>query len=463
MTRETKVGLLVGMGVILLIGIIISDHLSVVQHQDPAALTDFAGRAQDSINPLVKPEADMAQAQLDHEQPTVRESVLQRLPQATNTVPTPNELQTPPWKPVPQGESAPALPELPRAYGVAGAATGGSPANPALENLAGQPLAAQPAAQQPTAPTEGVPSLTLSHVPSADPFPTRAEEPTSVGQMAAATTSRATSLFDQTTDTVQVLGAPAPSSALQTTEDAGAASTSSSEIIHYVGPGETLYEIAKKYYGNGDYWRIIAEHNKGKVRDNGQVNESVRLVVPNRAGLAQLGPDFIPVAREGARPVSAQTARPATASKGYTVQAGDTLTKIASKTLGDGARWKEIFDANKKTLKTPEALSVGMELVIPGQQGSASGTVQPLMGGRTQPMPAAQLRLTQQQPQPTPAAPANGRSSKEYTVEAGDNLAYIAEVTLGSRDRWREVFEANRDRLATPDALKVGMKLRVPQ
>lgn len=38
MTRETKIGLLVGMGVIILIGILISDHLSEARRQKPAEL-----------------------------------------------------------------------------------------------------------------------------------------------------------------------------------------------------------------------------------------------------------------------------------------------------------------------------------------------------------------------------------------------------------------------------------------
>ena len=50
MKRETKVGLLVGMGVILLVGIILSDHLSVVQQQDPAKrMRDFGPSADRGI------------------------------------------------------------------------------------------------------------------------------------------------------------------------------------------------------------------------------------------------------------------------------------------------------------------------------------------------------------------------------------------------------------------------------
>ena len=40
---------------ILLIGIIVSDHLSVVQSQDPARMTTFADQAQESIHPNPRP------------------------------------------------------------------------------------------------------------------------------------------------------------------------------------------------------------------------------------------------------------------------------------------------------------------------------------------------------------------------------------------------------------------------
>jgi nucleoid-associated protein YgaU len=52
-------------------------------------------------------------------------------------------------------------------------------------------------------------------------------------------------------------------------------------------------------------------------------------------------------------------------AKTYTVKAGDTLGKIAQKVYGDGSRWKEIFEANKETIKNPDLIEVGQELKIP--------------------------------------------------------------------------------------------------
>ena len=49
----------------------------------------------------------------------------------------------------------------------------------------------------------------------------------------------------------------------------------------------------------------------------------------------------------------------------YTVQAGDTLGKIAAKFYQDGSRWTEIYEANKAQIANPDAIEIGQELVIP--------------------------------------------------------------------------------------------------
>jgi nucleoid-associated protein YgaU len=51
--------------------------------------------------------------------------------------------------------------------------------------------------------------------------------------------------------------------------------------------------------------------------------------------------------------------------KTYKVEAGDTLSGIALKLLGDAGRWQEIFNANKDKIKDPNLIRIGQELVIP--------------------------------------------------------------------------------------------------
>ncbi len=62
----------------------------------------------------------------------------------------------------------------------------------------------------------------------------------------------------------------------------------------------------------------------------------------------------------------AAPARPAPpAPKTYTVKSGDTLWAIAKKTLGDGSRWREIYQANASVIgKDPNLIRPGQVLRI---------------------------------------------------------------------------------------------------
>ncbi|MGE5707603.1 MAG: LysM peptidoglycan-binding domain-containing protein, partial [Bacteroidota bacterium] len=72
--------------------------------------------------------------------------------------------------------------------------------------------------------------------------------------------------------------------------------------------------------------------------------------------------------RNRVNPVPARTGGAAT----YTVQKDDTLWLISQKTLGDGNRWKEIFEANKDRVKEPGSLQIGTVLRIPGKSEEKS-------------------------------------------------------------------------------------------
>ena len=52
-------------------------------------------------------------------------------------------------------------------------------------------------------------------------------------------------------------------------------------------------------------------------------------------------------------------------SRTYTVQAGDTLSKISKQFYGDGNAYMKIFNANKDKLKDPDKIQPGQQLTIP--------------------------------------------------------------------------------------------------
>lgn len=49
----------------------------------------------------------------------------------------------------------------------------------------------------------------------------------------------------------------------------------------------------------------------------------------------------------------------------YTVERGDYLKKIAQSVYGDSARWEDIYEANKASIKNPNILYKGQVLVLP--------------------------------------------------------------------------------------------------
>jgi nucleoid-associated protein YgaU len=49
----------------------------------------------------------------------------------------------------------------------------------------------------------------------------------------------------------------------------------------------------------------------------------------------------------------------------YTVQSGDSLSKIAREKYGDGAKWKAIFEANRDQISNPDLIHTGQVLKIP--------------------------------------------------------------------------------------------------
>jgi nucleoid-associated protein YgaU len=49
----------------------------------------------------------------------------------------------------------------------------------------------------------------------------------------------------------------------------------------------------------------------------------------------------------------------------YTVQSGDTLSKVAQQFYGSGKEYMKIFEANRNVLSDPNKIQPGQELVIP--------------------------------------------------------------------------------------------------
>jgi len=62
---------------------------------------------------------------------------------------------------------------------------------------------------------------------------------------------------------------------------------------------------------------------------------------------------------------SSKRTAPKKGDRSYVVQSGDTLFSISRKFYKSPKRWKEILDANRKSIRDPKKLTVGQTLVIP--------------------------------------------------------------------------------------------------
>ena len=118
----------------------------------------------------------------------------------------------------------------------------------------------------------------------------------------------------------------------------------------------------------------------------------------------------------------------------YTIQPGDTLSKIAKKYLGNASLWRKIYEDNKATIKNPNLIRVGQKLII-NLSGNAVG------GAKTT---------------------AVSSNANTYVVQPGDNLWKIAKKVYGQGFAWRRIFEANRNVISNPGTIHVGQQLLTP-
>ena len=137
-------------------------------------------------------------------------------------------------------------------------------------------------------------------------------------------------------------------------------------------------------------------------------------------------------------PAAAGVTPPAT----YVIRSGDTLGAIARRTLGAESRWEELVKLNPGL--DPKRLKIGTTIRLAGSAPAALN----------QPAPAPTLA--------TPVASAKPAAGRTHTVKSGDTLGAIAKAYLGSASKADALFEANKDQLKSPDALKLGQVLRIP-
>lgn len=170
-------------------------------------------------------------------------------------------------------------------------------------------------------------------------------------------------------------------------------------------------------------------------------------VAPNFAAAASLPSPrpFVISSRIDTAAISAAAPVPVPAGFGR-VLPGESLEMFAQRTLGDGSRWREIWDLNNnqpvgadgETWTAPWKLAAGWDLVLPVSNTAATDASSTMPPG-----PVAVPSLAQIVASRPSLAPVSGRGERavdQHRVEAGDSYWSIAEHRLGSDASSSDVY-----------------------
>ena len=138
-------------------------------------------------------------------------------------------------------------------------------------------------------------------------------------------------------------------------KDSGAKSTEMSDDAR----AKFMEEIIKKYNFKIENLEIKVQSEKASVWGNVEENsikEKIVLGIGNIKGISEVE-DHIEVAANDKKTVQE--------SKLYTVEKGDSLSKISKAVYGDAMKYNLIFEANKPMLKDPNKIYPGQVLRIP--------------------------------------------------------------------------------------------------
>jgi phage tail protein X len=133
------------------------------------------------------------------------------------------------------------------------------------------------------------------------------------------------------------------------------------KIIHKVVSSDSLVKLSKQYYGDETKWKIIYEANKDKIKSPDLLYTGLELMIPDIT-VSGKKEDVRPYeSLSGKQPDK----RLFTTTGRHTVRPGDTLYSLARKYYGVPAMWEKIYDANEDNIMDKRLLEVGQTLIIP--------------------------------------------------------------------------------------------------
>jgi nucleoid-associated protein YgaU len=144
------------------------------------------------------------------------------------------------------------------------------------------------------------------------------------------------------------------------------------------------------------------------------------------------------------------------------VHEGDTLATVAKKCYGTETGNKKatidaLYNANRKSLKSPDDLDVGQKLIIPALSISDKNQADSVTASK-----AFRKVDSVGQKRQEIVNSSKPRQGGQYTVRQGDTLWKIAADQFGDGTRYKEIVKLNSAVLESEDNLAVGMTLKMP-
>ncbi len=110
-------------------------------------------------------------------------------------------------------------------------------------------------------------------------------------------------------------------------------------------------------------------YNDGRVELHGKAKsqaakEKAALLAGNVKGVRSVVDDGLTVAGQQTA-TATPTATTTATTQYYTIEKGDTLSKIADRFYGDPQKYKDLFDANREVIQDPDKIYPGQKIRVP--------------------------------------------------------------------------------------------------
>src|SRR6266542_3269716 len=187
------------------------------------------------------------------------------------------------------------------------------------------------------------------------------------------------------------------------------------DVLYTVQPGDNLSRIAERFYGESAAFNQIVEANLAREQPRGQTLRDARFIYPGWQLVIPAPTQTIHTDPDGQR--------------WYAVRAGDTLSGISARLLGDAERYTELFADNEgvelgdgHVLTNPNLIWPGLHLRLPAEPPPEEAAE-----------PASPMRPAAPPGELGPASPAPVPSTQEKDGQAvsaddgngADNSGYV--------------------------------------